>query len=435
MKHFYFLILFLTVQYSFSQYGNVSTIAGGGTNGHDVIGGLATDADLSYPTGIAIDNAGNIYFSEITNSIIRKIDVNGIISDIIEFPEVNTPHGLTVDASGTIFFIDRANDRVRKLDTNGTITTVAGNGTNGDSGDGGPATSAQLNTPQYVAVDASGNIYISDWQNHKIKKVTTDGIINTIAGTGVYGFSGDGGLATQAELKSPSGITVDTSGNIYFSDRNNYRVRKIDTNGIITTIAGKGGFQPFSGDGGLAIDAELYEPSGITIDNSGNIYVVDGNNQRVRKITTDGIINTIIGSGATGINSGGFNGDGLVGTATLLNQPVDVVIDNSGNVIVGDYKNHRIRKLPSAALSVDNFSLENIKLYPNPISIDEQLTISSQEIITAISVYNTLGQEVYQAKPNANNYVINLNKITSGIYLVKLNNTENKSINYRLIKK
>ncbi|QCX40256.1 T9SS type A sorting domain-containing protein [Aureibaculum algae] len=435
MKHFYFLILLLTFQFSFSQYGNVSTIAGGGSNGHDVVNGLATDAELSYPTGIAIDNDGNIYFSEITNSIIRKIDVNGIISDIIEFPDVQTPHGLAVDATGNIYFIDRANDRVRKLDTSGNITTVAGNGTNGDSGDGGQATSAQLNSPQYIAIDASGNIYISDWQNHKIKKVTTNGVINTIAGTGTYGFSGDGGLATLAELKSPSGITIDATGNIYFSDRNNYRVRKIDTNGIITTIAGKGGFQPFSGDGGLAIDAELYEPNGITLDNDGNIYIVDAVNQRVRKITTDGIINTIIGSGGTGRSAGGFNGDGQIGTNTELNQPSGIAVDNSGNVIITDYKNHRIRKLASAALSVDNFSLENIKLYPNPISIDEQLTVSSQEIITAISVYNTLGQEVYQAKPNAHNYVLNLDKITSGIYLVKLNSNINKSINYRLIKK
>lgn len=434
MKKFYFYTLVLICNLSFAQYGNVSTIAGGGTEGHDVIGGLAVDAELSLPTGIAIDNDGNIYFSEITNSIIRKISTDGVISDIVSFPDVHDPDGLAVDANGNLFFCDRNNHRIRKLDANGTITTVAGNGMEGDSGDGGQATSAQLNTPQGVAVDANGNIYISDWQNNKIKKVSTNGIITTIAGTGEYGFSGDGAIGSDAKLKSPAGIAVDAMGNVFFCDRNNYRVRKIDANGIITTIAGKGGFQPFSGDGGLAIDAEMWEPQGISIDGSGNIFIVDRNNHRIRKVITNGIINTIVGTGSTGFFGGGFNGDGLLGTDTELRSPSNVAVDNSGNVLITDYKNHRIRKLSVAALSVSNFVFNTVEVYPNPTANSDKITIKSQEEITTLSVYNSIGQQVYQARPNSSSYLLSIENLTSGIYFLTVGSKNNARITYKLIR-
>ncbi len=310
------LFLFSTITLP-AQYGNVSTIAGDGTQGFSGDGGPATAAVTNFPSGIAIDNVGNIYFSEITNSVVRKIA------------------------------------------TDGTISTVAGMvGDFGFSGDGGQATSAELDSAQDMAIDDNGNIYISDWLNNKIRKVdATTGVITTIAGTGSSGFSGDGAAATAARLKSPSGITLDAAGNIYFSDRGNDRIRKIAPDGIITTIAGKGGFNAFSGDGGQAIDAEFNDPNGLTIDNTGNLYVMDRDNHRIRKITTDGIVNTIVGTGDTGFSGGGFNGDNQLGTATELDKPTDVVIDASGNVIFNDNNNHRVRKLESTGtLSIANFS-------------------------------------------------------------------------------
>ena len=430
-----FTTFLLVSTISSAQYGNVTTIAGDGTQGYSGDGGPATVSVTNLPTGIAIDNAGNIYFSEITNSVVRKIATDGTISTVagmvgnLNFSgdggqattaTLNFPQGLAVDASGNLYIADRQNQRIRKVDANGIITTVAGNGNEGDAGDGGQATTAELNNSQHIAVDNAGNIYISDWQNNKIRKVATDGIITTIAGTGNYAFSGDGGAATSAELKSPSGIVVDASGNVYFSDRNNYRVRKIDTNGIITTIAGIGGFQPFSGDGGLATDAELYQPSGLTLDSSGNIYIVDSNNQRIRKITTDGIINTIIGTGSTGIGAGGFNGDDMPGTDTRLNSPSGVAVDGAGNIYITDYNNQRIRKLAASTLSTADLSKVGIQIFPNPTAKNNVVTVRSQEVITSIVVFNAIGQKVQQINPNKTNYDLDISNTSSGLYYVKL---------------
>ncbi|WP_117879554.1 NHL domain-containing protein [Aureibaculum luteum] len=448
MKHFYFLILLLCFQFSFSQYGNVSTIAGNGTQGYSGDGGPATSAVTNLPSDVVIDNAGNIYFSEITNCVVRKIATDGTISTVAGIvaqcsfsgdtglataAKLDFPTGLAVDASGNLFIADRDNHRIRKVDTNGIITTVAGNGTSGDAGDGSAATSAELDSPQDIVIDVAGNIYISDWLNHKIRKVDTSGNISTFAGTGSSSFSGDGGQATAAQLKSPDGITIDAAGNIYFSDRGNDRIRKIDTNGIITTIAGNGGFNAFSGDGGPATSAEFNDPNGIDIDASGNIYIVDRDNHRVRKITTDGIINTIVGTGSTGFSGGGFNGDGQLGTATIINKPTGVAVDNDGNVIFADYNNQRIRNLSASSLAVNKFVLNKAKIYPNPSKSNEEITIEGTESISSILVYNALGEEIKRMNPNSNTHKLNVKNINSGIYFIKLTTTTKNIITRKLI--
>ncbi|WP_158849381.1 T9SS type A sorting domain-containing protein [Algibacter sp. L1A34] len=449
MKKKYAFLLFLCFQLSFSQYGNVSTIAGDGSQGYSGDGGPATSAVTNFPSDVVIDNSGNIYFSEITNCVVRKIATDGTITTVAgvvgncsfdgdggpaNVAKLDFPSGLGVDANGNLYISDRNNHRIRKVATNGIITTVAGNGTDGDSGDGGQATAANLDTPTDVAVDATGNIYISDWYNHKIRKINTSGVISTYAGTGDSGFSGDNGLATAAKLKSPDGIAVDADGNVYFSDRSNDRIRKISTSGIITTVAGKGGFNAFSGDGGQATDAEFNDPNGIALDATGNIYVVDRDNHRVRKIGTDGIINTIVGTGTTGYSGGGYNGDGQIGTATLLNKPTGIAIDNSGNVIFADYNNHRIRKLASSSLSVNNFSKNIISFYPNPISGDQKLTIESKENISEISILNSTGQVVNKVTVNSDIYSASMDNLSKGIYFVKLSNDKNQSTTYKLVK-
>lgn len=433
MKKTYFYALLFISSLTFAQYGNVSTIAGTGNQDYTEGGGQAIDADISLPTGIAIDNTGNIYFSEVGNSVVHKIATDGIITtvagmvgqfgfsgdgDIATSAKLNFPTGIGVDTDGNLYICDKENHRIRKVDTSGNITTVAGNGTEGSDGDGGQAISAQLNTPQGVVIDADGNLYICDDLNNKIRKVNINGIITTIAGTGGYGFSGDDGLATAAELKGPVDIDIDNAGNIFFADDD--RIRKIDLNGIITTVAGKQSFDEFNGDGGLAIDAKFNEPRGVIVDASGNIFITDSSNHRIRKVTTDGIINTIVGTGSFGFFGGGFNGDGQSGTDTQLKSPSDIVIDGAGNIIIADYKNHRIRKLNSSALGVTNFTVSNVNVFPNPITNSETLTIESQEVITHISIYNTVGQEIYSIKPNSTKHLLNLRNQKSGVYFIKL---------------
>ena len=228
------------------------------------------------------------------------------------------------------------------------ITTIAGNGSPGSSGDGGPATAAELQQPTGVAVDTAGNIYVADLPNYRVRKISPSGIISVFAGTG-YGFSGDDGQATDAELGNPAGVALDRAGNVYIADRDNSRIRKVNTAGIISTFAGDGTFG-FGGDGGQATDAQLNLPWNVATDNSGNVYIVDQLNQRIRKVSPDGIITTIAGSGSYGGGSGGFGGDGGPATSALLNYPYAVVVDPTGNIFIGDENNHRVRKVATTGI-------------------------------------------------------------------------------------
>jgi PKD repeat protein len=274
--------------------GVITTIAGTGTAGFAGDGGQATSAQVNIPGGVAVDPQGNVYIADEDNHRVRKISTAGIITTIAgngvagylgdggqaTSAELNFPHGVTVDAQGNVFIVDTSNNRVRVVNTAGIITTVAGNGTAGFSGDGGQATSAELNFPRQVAVDAQGNLYIADTVNHRVRKVS-GGVITTFAGTGVAGFSGDGGAATSAQLNFPRGVALDATGNLYISEDNS-RIRKV-TGGTITTIAGTG-VAGFSGDGGQAVSAQLNFPWGLAVDASGNLYIGDYTNNRVREI-------------------------------------------------------------------------------------------------------------------------------------------------------
>ncbi|MCH8315303.1 MAG: hypothetical protein IIA64_04955, partial [Planctomycetes bacterium] len=240
--------------------------------------------------------------------------------------KLNKPAGLAVAANGDIYFADRINEVIRKVDAaTGDISTVAGGGSL-QTGDGNLATAAWINTPYDVAVDAAGNIYIADTFNHRIRKVDIGtGLISTIAGTGVLGYGGDGGAATAALLDTPSGIVVDSGGNVIFSDTDNHRIRKITPGGTISTVAGTG-VQGFNGDDGPATAAKIKSPHGLAIDDSDNIYIADTGNSRIRKFTDGGTITLVAGNGQAS-----YDGDGGSATAAKINKPKGLwVVDNGG---------------------------------------------------------------------------------------------------------
>jgi uncharacterized protein (TIGR03437 family) len=328
--------------------GNVSATTGP-TIGYSGDGAAANLAGLATPYALALDSSGAIYFAENGDSRIRKIDSKGIITTIAGTGTagfagdgsagtkalLSFPTGVAVDSSGNVYIADSLNRRIRKLASGGNIGTVAGNGNYSYSGDNGQATSAQLNTPQAVAVDSSGNLYIADTANNVVRKVTAAGVISTIAGNGTAGSGGDGGAATSAQLNSPQGIAVDASGNVYVADTQNARVRKV-TNGAINTVAGSG-TAGFGGDGGAAASAQLNIPTGLAVDGAGNLYIADFSNNRIRKVT-NGTITTLAGNGLAG-----YTGDGGAATNAQLTTPVAVTTDASGNVYIADTGNNAVR--------------------------------------------------------------------------------------------
>ena len=254
--------------------------------------------------------------------------------------EIYGPAGIAIDGQGNKYFADQANNRVRKILPTGIILTIAGTGTAGYSGDSSLATSAKLNGPVGVAVDTAGNVYIVDKGNNRIRKVDNTGMITTIAGTGVAGFYGDNGPATAAKLSSPSGIAVDNKGNIYIADRTNIRVRKINSAGIITTFAGSG-YYGYNGDNYPSASlAGLSFVSAVAVDKIGNVYIADKSDNRIRKVDTFNKIHTIAGD-----NSSGFHTDGLAATNTSFYGPNGLAVDSLGNVYVSDELNYRIRRI------------------------------------------------------------------------------------------
>jgi sugar lactone lactonase YvrE len=258
--------------------------------------------------------------------------------------QMNGTNGIAFDALGNIYFCDVFNNRIRKISPSGTITTVAGDGSITYAGDGVLATATGLFNPDRITLDAAGNLFIADQYNYCIRKVNPSGIITTVAGTGSVFYNGDGIPATTANLFNPSGIVVDAAGNLYIADVQNHRIRMIDASGIITTIAGNG-TSGFSGDGGLATSAQLDAPYSMTFDGAGNLYIADYFNNRIRKVNTAGIITTVVGNGV-----GGYGGDGGPATAAALNLPTEVAFDSNGNMFIADKSNNRIRVVNTAGI-------------------------------------------------------------------------------------
>jgi len=344
--------------------GIITTVAGrcGMSDDYSGDGGLATDAGMS-PSNIAVDEAGNLYVS--SDHRIRKVDTDGIISTIAgngiagysgdggpaTLSQFYFPGGIMVDNLGNLYVADTYNHRIRKIDTDGIVTTVAGDGSEGCSGDGGSAVEAQFLKPVDIAIDNLSNLYISSAGCNRIHKVDTHGIITTVAGGNYwadYKTHGDGGTATEASLDWPTDITVDSIGNLYIADSLNNIIRKVDTDGIITTVVGdsaKSLSGDFSGDGNVATSARLSNPTSVAIDSTGNLYIADYVNDRIRKVDANGIITTVAGSGIGEYTYSGKNGDGGPATESNLYGPVDITLDKNGNLYIVENNNHCIRKV------------------------------------------------------------------------------------------
>ena len=336
--------------------GAITTFAGTyGTTGYSGDNGPATSAAFDYLTSVAVDASGNVYAADMDNNAIRKIS-KGVITTFAgngtqgysgdsgppASAELNRPNGVAVDASGNVYIADSGNGRIRKV-SNGAIATIAG-GASGNFGDNGPPTGAALYQPNGVAVDTFGNLYIADYGDNAIRKVSR-GAITTLAGNGTYGYSGDNGPATSAALNQPSGVAVDGSGNVYIADTNNSVIRKV-SGGVITTFAGNG-IYGYSGDNGAASSARLCAPTGVAVDTAGNVYIADAACSVVRKVS-NGIITTFAGNGTRG-----YSLDNGPAASTALNVPVAVAVDGSGNVYVADagVDNNAIREVSNGEMT------------------------------------------------------------------------------------
>ena len=317
--------------------GDITTVAGGTSDAEFTgDGGPATSAllNLGYlRSGIALDSGGALYITEEFGRV-RKIDRNGIITTVAKVPNVGSFSGVAVDPAGAVYLA--SDGRIRKIDTQGTITPVAGNGTFRASGDGGPATSAGMSISG-IAVDRAGALFIVENGNNRVRKVDTNGIITTIAGNGTAGWSGDGGPAAAASVQSPSAVAVDADGVLYIAQSGPiHRIRRVDRNGTISTVAGNG-TAGFSGDGGPATSASLNIPIALAVDGSGNIYIAEMRN-RVRKVDASGMITTVAGDGTEG-----FAGDGGPAIAARLHSPVALAVTSDGTLFISDWGNQRIR--------------------------------------------------------------------------------------------
>jgi uncharacterized protein (TIGR03437 family) len=334
----------------------ITTVAGNGSTVFSGDGGPATKAGIGIPPDVAVDGAGNMYVVDRNNNRIRKVDTSGIISTIAGKgtsgfsgdggPAINAelflPIAVALDGAGNVYIADAGSNGLRKVDTAGIINSV-------------PVISSflsRISSPGGMTVDSAGNVYISDLNGSSIYKLDKAGVLTTVAG-GAFGFSGDGGPATKAALYFPSGVAVDSAGNIYFADKGNNRVRKVDTHGIITTFAGTG-IAGYSGDGGPATSAKLglnltaaYQ--GVALDSAGNLYIADPQNNRIRVVNPSGIINTFAGNG-TGFATGSLaNGDGGPPASASVVTPYGVKVDGAGNVFIADTGHGLIRKVTGTA--------------------------------------------------------------------------------------
>ncbi|MBI4874531.1 MAG: hypothetical protein HY822_07855 [Acidobacteria bacterium] len=330
--------------------GRISTVAGASRSRGD--GGPATSASLYFPRNVALDAFGNLLIADTDNHKVRRVASGGTIATLAgtglgglagdggaaALAELALPSGLAVDAAGNVYIGDTGSARLRQVRPAGDIFTLVGANGPGGAGDGAGASNAQVTTINGIALDSAGNIYLADTNNHRIRKISRDNVIERFAGTSSAGTGADGSAILSA-INAPLGVAAGRDGTVYFTDTGNHRVRRVLANGRVETIAGTG-FPGYSGDGGAATAARLSSPGGIAVDAEGNVFVADSGNHRIRHITSGGLIRTIAGSGLAG-----FSGDGGSALTAQLSSPMGLAVDSRGTIHVADRANHRIRRL------------------------------------------------------------------------------------------
>jgi len=386
--------------------GIVNTVAGDGTFGYGGDGGNALSAVLNTPTGLALNN-GSLHIADTNNGRVRQVAASGSISTVAGngtpgytgdggaavSARLASPTGLAFDPAGNLYVADTGNNNVRSVDPSGVIATFAGNGSScGFGTDGDQATRAPLCAPQGAVADLAGNVYIADTDHNRVVRVDPGGNIHTVAGTGTAGDAGSGN-SSWGELNGPTGLALDSAGNLYIADTQNHRIRMLAPGGAITTVAGTGSLG-FSGDGGAAAAAELNAPSALAVDSGGNIYIADTGNHRVRLVTADGNIATIAGTG-----DGAYNGDNGAAVEIALHTPYGLALDGQGNVFVADTGNNRVRRLSTTQTVVTpppaqliNVALANAaSLQPGPLAPGEIFSIFGQGIGPATAAAGAFG--------------------------------------------
>jgi len=421
-----------------AQY--INTVAGNGGDSYVGDHGQARNAEISWPQGVAFDKKGNLYIADVLNNVIRKVVPGGIISTVAgDGFEAGTgnggysgdggaataahlfaPSGVCVDTNGFIYIADLANNAVRMVDTNGIIHTIAGTGVGGFAGDGGPASTAKLSEPTKVALDTFGNLYIVEKSNNCVRQVNpSTGVIISVAGNGLFppGYTGDGGPATAAQMYTPMDIAIDQTGNLYIADEVNNVIRFVNmATTTIATLAGAGS-AGFRGDGGSATTAQFFDPDGVALDDSGNLFVADYGNNRIRAIDlATGIISTVAGDGIEG-----ETGDGGPATNAELWMPAGITTDVKGGLYIADMGNNRIRYLSTPITAVKNISTPpaDLLIYPNPSNGNFSLYLPAAiQGQVSVVVANDIGIPVHEFVTSGNTLNNVSLKAPPGIYFV-----------------
>ena len=435
-----FMMLCIT---NLSAQGIISTIAGTGSSGFSGDGGEAILATFSSPSGVALDNIGNIYIADKYNHRVRMISaITGNISTVAGnsaggyagmggpagAATLFYPNAMFVDASGSYYFTDWFNDASFKVEASTHhIHNHCGHHTQGYTGDDGDAPDATMELPDGICLDNEFNAYIVDAGSNHIRRVDgATNIVTTVCG-GTYGYSGDGGPASLATFNGVSGVATDNHGNIYISDRGNNCIRRIDATGTIYTIAGTG-VAGYSGDGGTAQMAKLYHPGGLFINNAGYLFICDIGNNVIRVLNTNMCtINTLAGNGTAG-----FSGDSGPAASAALNGPTGVWQQaTTGDIFIADAGNNRIRRVMGAGYKTSP-NLENeltqshFEMFPNPTSGSFTILTNSVKANSSVEVYNIVGQKVFAQSITQQQTNINLN-LPNGLYNVALKSNEGVS--------